>query len=337
MKSKLLIISTIILIYSCSGDNGIIEELPIDPILENPKEYIVSFGFTGEITNIEESPLSRAITNDLYGIQVYSMPATETNQSEYKPCAYGLFDDKANMTIKLLDGYKYKFVSTMIINGKSKISSNSSNWYYAPFFAESATPIGLSFIYSSEKTLSSLSLGVASLSGNVNAYRPNTDRYYGESLAYIPSEGGVVSINMKRVSFGVKIIAEGLSNGKIKAIIEKSVPMYISHPSTEIEDIFTFENPGYYYSDAMRWTRDDYSETASVSISWEKSDGVVVPLATQNITFKRNKKTTITVKVKDNSMNNGVDISNENTPIGDGGNITIDTNNGTDTGVNPNP
>lgn len=335
MKSKLLILSAIILMCSCSSGNGIIEEPPTDPMPENPKEYIVSFGFTGEITNIEESPLSRAVTNDLYGIQVYSMPATETDQSKYKPYAYGLFDDKANMTIKLLDGYKYKFASTMIVNGKSKIHSDA-NGYHIPFFTGSATPIGLSFIYSSGKTLSTLSWGMASLDGNASADRPNTDRYYGESIAYIPSENGVISINMKRVSFGVKIITEGLNNGKIKAIIEKSVPMYIIHPSIESEDIFTFENPGR-HSDAMQWTRDDYSETASISISWEKSDGVVVPLVTQNITFKRNKKTTITVKVKDNSINNGVDISNENTPMGDGGNITIDTGNGTDTGVNPNP
>ncbi|MFK2084022.1 hypothetical protein ACIXFK_03745 [Bacteroides fragilis] len=72
-------------------------------------------------------------------------------------------------------------------------------------------------------------------------------------------------------------------------------------------------------------------------MSWEKSDGAVVPLVTKDIIFKRNKLTTITVKVKDNSINNGVDVSQENTPMGDGGNITIDTSNGTDTGVTPNP
>lgn len=117
MRILFSILSVLLCLYSCSGGNGIIEEPTIEKPT-NPKEYIVSLGFSGEITNIEESPLSRAVTNDLYGIQVYSKPSSG---GEYKPYAYGLFDDKANMNIKLLEGYKYKFECTMAVNGKNRI------------------------------------------------------------------------------------------------------------------------------------------------------------------------------------------------------------------------
>lgn len=336
MKIKLLILSAIILMCSCSSGNGIIEEPPTDPIPDNPKEYIVSFGFTGEITNIEESPLSRAVTNDLYGIQVYSMPATETDQSKYKPYAYGLFDDKANMTIKLLGGYKYKFASTITVNGKGKLHL-SSDGYGFPFSSGAHTPIINSFTYSSSKIFENLSSGFSSLPPyGVAIYRPNIERYYGESTEYLPAENKSVSIDMKRVSFGIKVKTEGLTEGKISISPKDGSTIYINHPSTEVNDIFTFKNEDT-YSSPMGWTKDDYTEVIPVSMVWEKTDGASVPLVTKEITFKRNKLTTITVKVKDNSINNGVDISNENTPMGDGGNITIDTGNGTDTGVNPAP
>lgn len=335
MKKILLLLAIILpfLLTGCSGENSPIEELPTPPV--DPKEYIVSFGFSGEITNIEESPLSRAVGNDLYGIQVYSMPAAENDASKYKPYAYGLFDDKAGMTVKLLEGYKYKFVSTMVVNGKNVVYSYSGG-YSDPFYSGSSTPVGNSFSYSSDKMLGGLRSGYTTMANTKSAYIPNVERYYGELTAYIPVESKPVSINMKRVSFGVKVITEGFTEGKITISLKKGASIYIVHPDTEVTDMFTFQNANLYL-DPISWTKDDYTETISVSMTWEKTDGAVTPLINQDITFKRNKLTTVTIKVKDSSINNGVDISNEDTPMGDGGNITIDAGNGTDTGVTPTP
>ena len=105
---------------ACGGDENSIPGVTPDEPNTTPKEFLVSLGFSGEITSIEESPLSRAATNDLYGIQVYSSPTSSDN---YKPYAYGLFDSKDGMVIKLLEGYKYKFESSMVVDGKQKISS----------------------------------------------------------------------------------------------------------------------------------------------------------------------------------------------------------------------
>lgn len=85
----------------------------------------------------------------------------------------------------------------------------------------------------------------------------------------------------------------------------------------------------------MTWTKDDYSETIPVSISWEKVDGAVVPLINKDITFKRNVLTTITIKVKDTSMNNNIDISQESGEMTQGENITIESGSGLDGNVKP--
>lgn len=325
MKKILFLMVTILSIVGCSSNDAEPQVIP-DP--GSAKEYIVSLGFSGEITDITESPLTRAATDDLYGIQVYSMPA---NGTEYKPYAYGLFDDKTKMTVKLLEGYKYKFVSTMVVDGKSKIY-HSSEGYLAPFYTGSSTPNDNTFKYSSSESMTGISNGHTTLRTK-DYNRPNVDRYYGEVSNYTPSENGKVSINMKRIVFGVKIISEGLTEGSLKITLKDAPDMFIIYPTTESQDIFTFENV---YPKGNAWTADDYSETIPVSVSWEKADGALVPLVTQDITFKRNKLTTITVKVKDNSVNNGVDITEDKAEMEQGDNIMIDTASSDNTEVNPN-
>lgn len=321
---KLLFILTAIALTSCgSSEEPIIPTESLTP--EKPKEYIVSLGFSGEITNIGESPLSRVATDDLYGIQVYSMP---TNGSEYKPYAYGLFDDKAKMTIKLLEGYKYKFASTMVVDGKNKIYTSSDSYYFAPF----GTTLSNRFIYSSDAGMASISRGSSYTKVDYLDERPKLDRYYGESSDYSPVENGNVSIGMKRVVFGAKFVTENMSDGKIAIEIKGAPYLYIEYPATEVQDIFTFSNSG---PNGNKWTADNYAETITVDITWKKSDGAIIPLITQDIVFKRNKLTTITVKVKDNSINNGVDISHENTPMGDGDNIVLEAGAGGNAGVTP--
>lgn len=325
MKKILLLLTTLSILCGCSqGNTDIEEQNPTIPV--NPKEYIVSLGFFGEITDISESPLTRVETNDLYGIQVYSMPA---NGTEYKPYAYGLFDDKVKMTVKLLEGYKYKFESTMVVNGKERLFKNYDSKYAWPFsrYTDNFTKLENLFVYNNSDYMAYLKYGNGYLNynGREELFQcPNIDRFYGENSEYSPLNNDNVSINMKRVIFGAKVIAEGLTEGKIDISIKGAPVISIVHPATNVEDIYTFENT-IGNSKPMNWTKDDYTETISLSASWKKADGAIIPLVTQDITFKRNKLTTITIKVKDNSVNNGVDVSQDNTPMGDGGNITIDT------------
>lgn len=304
---------------SCSSD----DVAPNEP--QNPKEYIVSLGFTGEIS-VSESPLSRASGNDLYGIHVMSCPTTSETNS-YTSYAYGLFDDLTKMNIKLIEGYKYKFIATMVVDGKNDIWLHPNGLYQDPFKMELKNV----FEFSTTRSGEGLGKGESDTGGSTTYQRPNTDRYYGECSEYIPVENGEVTIDMKRTSFGLKVIAENLTEGTLNIKIDYAPEMNITNPETEIEDIFTF----YYVKNA--YAIEDYSETANVNLTWTKSDGATIPLGEHAITFKRNKKTIITVKISDISKENNINITLENEEMTDGENITIengeivDTNIGTET------
>ena len=330
MKKIFLLMFAAICFAACGGDENSIPGVTPDEPNTTPKEFLVSLGFSGEITSIEESPLSRAATNDLYGIQVYSSPTSSDN---YKPYAYGLFDSKDGMVIKLLEGYKYKFVSSMVVDGKQKISSYESS--YDPPFKRSgfSTKLENKFNYDSGKEMGNLDNGytyLAEPSGNFD--HPNIMRYYGEVTDYVPTANGSVSINMKKVVFGAKFITEGFTEGTLYIKLKDAPTLQLVFPQTEVEDIFTFENK---YPSGNRWTADTYTETILVSISWQKNDGAIVPLINQEVTFKRNIKTTITVKVNDSSVNQGLNITEEKNELQPGENIVLESSGAGNTPVNP--
>lgn len=333
---KLLFISLIsIALISCSSSDE------SNNLTNTPKEYTVSLGLSGEITNITTTPLSKAAStsSDLYGIQVYSCPTTNSTPT-YSYYAYGLFDNTSNMTIKLLQGYIYKFVCTMIVGGKTKLYNNN-NLYSAPFWITTENCSGNSvennnqFTYSTTSYFVWINQGYSDDTTGKAYNRLNVDRYYGELTNFAPTDNESATISMKRVVFGAKFIGDGLTEGKLKISMADAPDIYITYPNTTIQDIFTFKNSNY-YSNSMAWTQDDYTEPISTSITWIKADGAIVPLATQDISFKRNMLTTITVKVNDSSTTNGVNINTENVNMGDGGSVSIDSGTSGNTGVNPN-
>lgn len=331
MKKIFLLMFAAICFAACGGDENSIPGVTPDEPNTTPKEFLVSLGFSGEITSIEESPLSRAATNDLYGIQVYSSPTSSDN---YKPYAYGLFDSKDGMVIKLLEGYKYKFVSSMVVDGKQKIKSfDYGISYSSPFYNSGTTKLENKFVYDSGKEMGSLDNGTtyfAELSGSLD--HPNIMRYYGEVTDYVPTANGSVSINMKKVVFGAKFITEGFTEGTLYIKLKDAPTLQLVFPQTEVEDIFTFKNE---YPSGNRWTADTYTENILVSISWQKNDGAIVPLINQEVTFKRNIKTTITVKVNDSSVNQGLNITEEKNELQPGENIVLESSGAGNTPVNP--
>ena len=87
-------------------------------------EYVtVSFAMKGDVT-VDERPLSRAAgteteSRDLYGINIYY--DKEQDGVINDPYGYGLFDNVNDMVASLLTGYKYKFVCTLVKDGKDKV------------------------------------------------------------------------------------------------------------------------------------------------------------------------------------------------------------------------
>lgn len=288
---------------------------------EEAKEYTVTLSCGGEIKDVSISDLTKAEeNNDLYGVQVYSRPAQSEN--EYKPYAYGLFDTMEGRGIKLLEGYEYKFVATMVKDGKTVLAKYYDSSYsnpFRPYPDRQGLYITDVFTYDAEKHLAYLGNGWSQKTGYDYFSHSSTDRYYGETEGFVPHESSKVIISMKRTVFGLKVKTENLSEGSLNIAMKEAPSMAIASPDTEVQDIFTFDK----VRDA--WATDNYKESIDIAFTWTKADGVVVPIATKTFDFYRNKLTTITVKVSNRSEDSGVGVEIEDSQMTDGDSYTIET------------
>lgn len=313
---------------ACSKDEG---PAPQD----DPEFYTVNLGWEGEILDVSYEPLTRGNSaDDLYGIQVYSAPENGEGDPVWKNYAYGLFDGATDITINLLKGYKYKFVATMVVNGKNIINPNGEG-YRTPFSVKMTSgvdytvvaPLNRGFDYQANIYFNGLQ------SGNVHkniggAYaHPNVERFYGELADYIPgSNGDKAKIHMKRTSFGAKFIAKGklAKEGTLHVQMAgaPAMELALTNSDNQISDIFSFEDV-----DAA-WADNKYTETIAVTINWERPDGTVIPLNTHDVVYKRNATTVVHVNIENEGDTKGFDFdipeSETGTPVEDGENdLTI--------------
>lgn len=288
-----------------------------------PKTYTVSLGVKGEILDVIQTPLTKSgENNNLYGIQVYSTNTPDDNYS-YSPYAYGLFDDISNISITLLDGYYYRFVCTMVLNGKNILQHNEGkyNYPFCNFSGYGGTSIENRFKITTQAGLSGLEGGYTYLTANWYN-RPNTDRYYGVISGFQPTANSTINIEMKRTVFGVKFIAAGLTEGNLKIVMNETPELYINSTDAkhEIEDIFTF------YNVAMAFSEENYSEDIKTSIYWEKADGTEVPIAVNyTLTFTRKMMHTVRINLAGTSTKgeSPISITLEDGTLGTGKDYTI--------------
>lgn len=287
MKRFFLLLAVVGILFTACSEVGTNEQ----PTPTEPEYVTVSLGLNVELDYGYE-PLSRAEeNNDLYGIQVYSTPVPATENAEWTKYAYGLFDNTDNLTIKLVRGYEYKFVASMVKDGKNKVYYGSYNDGYGDPFnhqtsssTSTTTPLSTSFIYSQ--------LGLTLERNYISDYL-NVDNYYGELEGYIPGDNNSKAIiELKRISFGVKYIAKGdfAENGTLEILMNRAPQLNINlAESNEVSEIYTFMHA----RDA--WLDENYTETISVVLRIAYSDGSTAPLGTHNITFKRNITTVVNV------------------------------------------
>ena len=286
--ASIAMLSMLSLATSCENLSSLIEQ----PTTPTEPEYVtVSLGLDVEL-DYEYEPLTRAEeNNDLYGIQVYSTPVPATENAEWKEFAYGLFDTTDNLTIKLIRGYEYKFVATMVKDGKNTVETWTSNTYLDPFQHEhvpnsyTCTPISTSFIYGQ--------LGLYEWNRSLSKKYLNIDNYYGELEGYVPGDNdSKATIELERTSFGAKYIAKGdyAENGTLEIFMAESPQLNLNlAESNEVSEIYSFVK----VRDA--WLDDNYTETISVTLRIAYSDGTSAPLGTHDITFKRNTTTVVNV------------------------------------------
>ena len=282
------------------------------------KEYVVSLALGGEILDVSYGDLTKGENDhDLYGIQVDSRPVGEGDYAHY---AYGLFDTLEGLTITLLDGYEYKFKATLVKDGKGIIQHYNSS-YNSPFYTygvgNDITEIGTDFIYALNEYLS-VDTGYAYLEQGVGSYyHPDIDRYYGELSGFTAGDSETVTIEMKRVVFGLHVIASGMTEGTLTVQLSSAPTKTIVYPDTEMDEVFSLS------SITNAWSTENYKESIAVSFTWTKDNDKDVILANRQFDFYRNKKTTITLTVVDQSLTPGLAVSLEDDTMGDGGSYDI--------------
>ena len=312
--ASIAMLSMLSLATSCENPNAPSEQpTPTDP------EYVtVSLGLNVEL-DYEYEPLTRAEeNNDLYGIQVYSTPYPAAENAQWTKFAYGLFDNVDNLTIKLIRGYEYKFVATMVKDGKNKVEHYSDGSYRSPFNHQdssngySATPLSMSFIYGN--------LGL-NLERVLFAEYLNIEQYYGELEGFIPGDNeSKATIELKRTSFGAKYVAKGdyPENGTLEIRMEDAPQLSLNlAESNVVSAIYSFNN----VRDV--WLNENYTETLTVSLRIAYSDGTSAPLGTHDITFKRNTTTVVNVDLVVGGENGVGFVITEEGEMPEGDEITI--------------
>lgn len=290
---------------ACSQEN--------DAVLPNEQpteEYVtVNLGVTGEYLELSESPLgtrAEGELKDLIGVQVYTLGEYEYgNQRRY---AYGVFNSLDNVSIKLLKGEEYGFLTSIIVDGYG-CNEHLGHDNCIGFGYE--YPIGTDFNYSSDLSSSDFPFSnFRSISGYDNGYIYHHDRFFG-ARTYTPTENGVVELSTRRTAYGAHYVAEGLTEGKLTVDVSDGVgtlySVEISPENPESDGIYTF-------SDIGNAIIDGYTSTKQLSVKWTKDDGSETLLGTYDVTFKRNVKTTIQINV---SLQNGIVITREEAAMTD--------------------
>ena len=300
MKYKFYLMPLLCMFIMAACSNGETEN--IIPPTDEPETYIVSFNLGGEI-EVSQEDLSRGTaTDDVYGINVYyNSDKGEDIDDLY---AYGVFDNKEDMSIPLLSGYKYKFECTLVKNGKKTLYygqafDNAYTGVCYPFQTNEtgSTLIGNKFIIGTTTYLSGIKKGNAHLASvatpstsNSNAYA-SVNRFYGETTDYEPTDGGQVTIELKRVVFGAKFVITGVQEGTLEA----SCGSFWSKTTT-VDDEGTAVI--YSYPDVYDCWLNESNLTETVTLKFTSDRGKLWDLSsTTTVTFKRNVLTTVNINV----------------------------------------
>ena len=284
---------------------------PVNPDT-NPEVYTVKLACAGEL-DITQVPLTRSFTpdtNDLYGIQVYYKPVSGSNG--FKTYAYGLFDDLTDVTIDLIADYQFKFVVDVVDNGKTEVYSDgieieSVNYvgYGYPFQAYnnyegtrnlSITKVSNEFTYSEDCYFYDLGRSFQTPGSSTRSLDPEgVETYYGVKTVTPTADGETISIPLKRMVYGLKVIAgDFLTEGTVKIwCIDNNGPnktITLTPENKTFEQIYTYTNRSQWYGYEEL---SDASCSYRLKFSWTKDDGTVLTLNPQYVYFNRLKQTII--------------------------------------------
>lgn len=296
MKHLLLLFSILLFVGSCSDE---VESIKTEN--ENSEYVTVNISMGGEILDIAEEPMTKTLTkNDLTGVQIYYI----NERGERIPHAWGLFDDVSDMSVKLQKGYEYLIEAASVINGKNIIFKIEDFNYGTPFSlltpgvwdpasAYNAMNIS-STTYFSELISSYCDIKSEGDELNLHAYSM-ADKFYGQE-SIIAQEGATIELNMGRVSFGLQIMPDNLNGGALIVEAERMPNIFINDGES-FDEIFTIPiDLGFNF-----WEMEDYEQSNTLNFYYQSPTGEKTLLDSERITFRRNKKTVITVNIPEDA------------------------------------
>lgn len=117
------------------------------------------------------------------------------------------------------------------------------------------------------------------------------DGYRGETTVTATGTPSIISLDMKRMSFGVQFSAVNFTSGKLHA----EFPYWLMHPKSVTPE--NIDDQHFIFLADEFATRDSLRLAINVKITWEKPDGSMVPIGEKSIRFKRNVLTKIQVTI----------------------------------------
>lgn len=208
MKKIFLFLFAAAALIACSK----IEEIGTNPTEEPTAgdEYVtVGLRGVGEYLTAELSPLTKAGSSDLIGIQVYDLD-DKTNHvfHEGTSYCYGVYDCLENVSFRLKKDHRYAILADCVVDGQNVINMVSSDVWEIPFNTWDWSPTELN------KTYYNTAVFLFQLNGSLvrkgyqrgnseEEFVEGVDRYFGEIPEYIPTGDGDIEIEMKRQVFGM--------------------------------------------------------------------------------------------------------------------------------------
>ncbi|MBR3703136.1 MAG: hypothetical protein IKM12_06270 [Alistipes sp.] len=281
-----------LIVTACSEDDSASSTPPVE-------KYTVSLALGGEISVTDEPMTRGTATNHIYGINVYYDKDGDGNTDDLY--GYGLFDNIEDMTIELLSNHKYKFECSLVKDGKTTLYYGpdlifpTASGYHAPFGlsnnGRNPTLLENKFILGTNKYFGGLWSGYT-FSADIVSGNAGVNRFYGELADYTPTQGGVATIFLKRVVFGVKFIITGVQDETID-VFSNFWDFSITEDYESDEKIFTFD-------DVRDCWKNETPYEAKITLS---------SAGTHTVIFKRNTLTTITINLSSPSV---IHINEEN-------------------------
>jgi len=344
MKTFRLLGMTLMVVLMCMAcSNQDADEPQLES--ETQKTYEVSLNFGGDYVDVTETPLSRADEpKKYYAIDVMCMK-TDGTQTSYSVYARGVFDNQEDMKITLLGGYKYRFVCTSAIEGEDKFYVTGSGGLYWPRNIYTYNDDMNKFIMKNNYG-GALEYGDTRYSSSYYYYYPKMDRYYGELMDYVPTEGGTAIIPMKRCVFGIKMTINGVPDGTLSwsapscyITYDRNYYVYPTVTSHTGSEILEFSSIYTFYEVYKCWQKavagEDYTQTFTIRFTWTRENGYTQNFS-KDFTVKRNVMTNINVTLTGGSEEVSIGMEEENSAMTDETtDVEYDGGSLNDTEVNP--